>query len=159
MKIIEDSLDNNAENFHKWFILIGVTVIGMIGPISRYSMSVFFPYISLEFHWSHSLIGSAQALALWVYGLLVPFTGNMVDRLGSRRVFILGGFVTLIGWILFSTLNSVWELYLYYGFVMAISVSLTHTVPIQATIRKWFTKKSGLASGIGATAFAIGNAC
>ena len=41
---------------------------------------------------------------------------------------------------------------------MAIAVSNTHLVPLQATSRKWFVKRAGLASGIISSAFAIGTA-
>lgn len=41
---------------------------------------------------------------------------------------------------------------------MAIAVSNTHLVPLQATSRKWFAKRAGLASGVISSAFAIGTA-
>jgi MFS family permease len=41
---------------------------------------------------------------------------------------------------------------------MAIAVSNTHLVPVQATSRKWFIRRAGLAGGIVGSAFALGTA-
>jgi MFS family permease len=49
---------------------------------------------------------------------------------------------------LLSTLSSVWELYLFYGVIVAIGVSATYFVPVTATVRKWFIKRAALATGI-----------
>jgi len=49
-------------------------------------------------------------------------------------------------------------LYTYYGIIMAMVVSLTHLVSTQATSRKWFIKRAGLAAGMMGSAFAVGNA-
>jgi MFS family permease len=80
----------------------------------------------------------------------------MIDRVGSRKTFLIGGIVTLAGWMLLSTVKLPWQLYLYYGGLMALAVSMTHAVPIQATTRKWFKKRAGLVAGITASAFAVG---
>jgi nitrate/nitrite transporter NarK len=60
--------------------------------------------------------------------------------------------------MLLATVGSLWQLYLFYGLVMAIAVSNTHLVPVQATSRKWFVKRGGLAGGIAGSAFALGTA-
>ena len=126
--------------------------------MGRYSVTAFFPAISSELAWSRSTVGTAQSVSLWAYSILSILTGWMTDRLGSRKTIFFGGFFCLVGWILLSNVNSLWQLYLFYGLIMAIAVSNTHLVPLQATSRKWFVKRAGLASGIISSAFAIGTA-
>ncbi len=82
----------------------------------------------------------------------------MIDRIGSRKTIFIGGLFCLTGWILLSSVQSLWQLYLFYGIIMAIAMSNTHLVPLLSTSRKWFTKRAGLASGIISSAFAIGTA-
>ena len=131
-------------------------IVGMLGPMGRYSITAFFPFISSDLGWSRSEIGLAQSLTLWTYSLFVILSGLMIDRIGSRRTIVIGGLLCLSSWILLSTVKSLWQLYVYYGLVMALAVSMTHYVPTQATVRKWFRSRSGLASGILASAFALG---
>jgi MFS family permease len=142
--------------FYGWWVLIALFIVGMLGPMGRYSITAFFPAISSELEWSRTTVGTAQSVSLWAYSIFSILTGWMTDRLGSRKTLFIGGLFCLTGWILLSNVNSLWQLYCYYGLVMAIAVSNTHLVPLQATSRKWFVKRAGLASGIISSAFAIG---
>jgi sugar phosphate permease len=63
-----------------------------------------------------------------------------------------------LGWVLFSTAQSPWQLYLYYGVLLSLAVGMTHYVPVMTTIRKWFRKRAGVAAGITGSAWAVGNA-
>lgn len=144
--------------FYGWWVLIALFIVGNLGPMGRYSLTAFFPAISSELSWSRSTVGTAQSVSLWAYSFLSILTGWMTDKLGSRKTIFVGGLFCLLGWILLSRVNSLWQLYCYYGLVMAIAVSNTHLVPLQATSRKWFVKRAGLASGIISSAFAIGTA-
>ncbi len=119
-------------------------------------MTAFFPFISSEFGWPRSLIGSAQSMNLWVYGLIVPLSGWTVDHIGGRKTFFIGGGVFLVSWILLSTINALWKLFIFYGLIMGITVSLIHMVPIQATANKWFRRRGGLVTGIASAAFGVG---
>jgi MFS family permease len=144
--------------FYGWWVLAALVIVGSIGPMARYSISAFFPALSGELGWSRALIGTAQSISLWVYSVVSILTGLMVDRVGSRKTILVGGLFCLVGWLLLSSVNSVWQLYLYYGVVMAVAVSFTHLVPVQSTSRKWFIKRGGLAGGIVGSAFALGTA-
>jgi len=142
--------------FYGWWVVIALFVVGMLGPLARNCMAAFFPFIASELEWSRSTIGLAQSLSMWMYAFFVLLSGRMTDRIGSRKTILLGGLLCLGGWILLSTVGSLWQLYLYYGVIMALAVSMTHFVPIQATARKWFIKRAGLATGIIVAAHSVG---
>jgi MFS family permease len=143
--------------FYGWWLVLGLFLIGTLGPLARHSMTVFLPFITSEPGWSRSTIGFAQSLAIWLYAIFVLLSGAMVDRIGSRKTFLIGGAISLGGWILLSTIKSPWQLYLYYGVILALAVSMTHYVPVIATSRKWFVRRAGLVAGITASAWAVGN--
>jgi len=142
--------------FYGWILLAALVIVGGIGPMTRYSVSAFFPDLSQDLNWSRSLIGTAQSVSLWVYSFVSILTGLMIDRIGGRKAVLFGGIICLIGWLLLSTMNSIWQLFLYYGGVMGIAISFTHLVCVQSISRKWFVKKAGLAGGIVGSAFAVG---
>jgi MFS family permease len=85
-------------------------------------------------------------------------SGVLVDRIGSQKTFLIGGAVTILGWILLSTVQAPWQLHLYYGVLLALAVGMTHYVPVMATTRKWFRKRAGVVAGLTGSAWAIGNA-
>jgi len=144
--------------FYGWWVVAALFLVDMFGPMGRYSLTALAPFIQEELLWTKSQIGMAFSIHLWVYSLLVLLVGWMVDRIGSRRVIFLGGLVLLIAVTLLSRLSTLWQLYLVFGVITALGVSMTHFVPNQATARKWFIKKAGLASGIIAAAFGVGAA-
>jgi MFS family permease len=154
--VMERQVQNKNVMFYGWWVIGALLVIEMICPMGRYCMTTFFPFVTSELKWSRYLVSSAQTMALWVYALLVPFTGWMVDRIGSRKTFFLGGLFSLGGWILLSTMSTVWQLYIYYGLILGVAVSLNHMVTIQATANKWFSKRAGLVTGTTSAAFGIG---
>jgi MFS family permease len=142
--------------YYGWWLLIALVIVGSIGPMTRYGVPALFPELSSDLGWSRSLIGTAQSVSLWVYSFISILTGLMIDRVGGRKTIFFGGIICLIGWILLSTMHSVWQLFLYYGCVMGIAISFTHLVCVQSVSRKWFVKRGGLAGGIVGSAFAIG---
>ena len=144
--------------FYGWWIVLGLFAIGVLGSLGRYNTTAFLPFMISEPGWSRETIGLAQSLAIWLYALFVLLSGSLVDRIGARKTFLLGGAVTILGWVLFSSAQSPWQLYLYYGVVLALAVSMTHYVPVMATGRKWFRKRAGLVTGITGAAWAVGNA-
>jgi MFS family permease len=144
--------------FYGWWIVVALFVMGMVAPLGRANMSAFLPFILSEMSWTRETIGLAQSLALWLYGPFVLVSGTLLDRIGSRKTFLIGGAVTVLGWVLLSTAQSPWQLYLYYGVLLALAVAMTHYVPLLATTRKWFIKRAGVVGGITASAWAVGHA-
>jgi OFA family oxalate/formate antiporter-like MFS transporter len=143
--------------FYGWWIVVGLFVIGAVASLGRYNMAAFLPFIMSELGWSLETIGLAQSLAIWLYALFVLLSGALVDRVGSRKTFLIGGAVTILGWVLLSTAQSPWQLYLYYGVLLALAVGMTHYVPLLATTRKWFRKRAGVVAGITGSAWAVGS--
>jgi MFS family permease len=144
--------------FYGWWIVVGLFVIDAVAGLGRYNLAAFLPFIMSELGWSRETISLAQSLAIWLYALFVLLSGALVDRIGSRKTFLIGGAITILGWVLFSTTQSPWQMYLYYGVLLALAVGMTHYVPVMATTRKWFRKRAGLVAGIAGSAWAVGNA-
>ena len=132
--------------------------MGMVASLGRVNLSAFLPFMMSELGWARETIGLAQSLGLWLYAPFVLLSGALVDRIGSRKTFLIGGAVTILGWVLLSTAQSPWQLYLYYGAILALAVAMTHWVPLLATTRKWFMKRAGPVVSITASAWAVGHA-
>jgi OFA family oxalate/formate antiporter-like MFS transporter len=144
--------------FYGWWVVAALFVVGMFAPLGRANMSAFLPFMMSELGWARETIGLAQSLAMWLYAPFVLLSGSLLDRIGSRKTFLIGGAVTVLGWVLLSTAQSPWQLYIYYGVLLALAVAMTHYVPLLATTRKWFRKRAGVVVGITASAWAVGHA-
>jgi MFS family permease len=143
--------------FYGWWIVVGLFAIDIVASLGRYNLAAFLPFIMDELGWSRETISLAQSIAIWLYALFVLLSGVLVDRIGSRRTFLIGGAVTILGWVLFSAVQSPWQLYLYYGVLLSLAVGMSHYVPVMATTRKWFRKRAGVVAGVTGSAWAVGN--
>jgi MFS family permease len=113
-----------------------------------YSFSVFFVALLKEYGWKRSLTAGAFSVFWILHGLIGPFVGGMVDRFGSRRVFVLGSLLLGAGLALCSSIHSWWQFYLYFSFIASMGVASTGWVPNATVIQNWFREKRGLAMGI-----------
>jgi sugar phosphate permease len=95
------------------------------------------------------------ALASIVSGLLGPFVGMAVERVGARRVLTAGA----VGMgVCFALLGLTWSLaYLYVMFMtMAAWRSGIMMVPISRVVGNWFNRRRGLAMGVTTTGIGFG---
>ncbi|MDP6179654.1 MAG: MFS transporter, partial [Desulfatiglandales bacterium] len=142
--------------FYGWWVLAALILVGMFGPMGRYSLTAFGPFIGEELGWGATSIGLALSINLWVYAFVAILVGWMIDRIGSQRVIFLGGVLLLIGLLGFSRVHRLWQLYATVGLIMGTGIGMIHFLATQSTARKWFIQKAGLAGGMLTTAFWIG---
>jgi MFS family permease len=80
----------------------------------------------------------------------------MGDRLGPRRVILLGSFFLGIGLVLCSFIQAWWQFYIFLGVITAVGIGSIGWVPNVILISHWFKEKRGLAIGIISSGVGIG---
>ena len=143
--------------FYGWWVVAALFLVGMLGPMGRYTITAFGPYIHEELGWSVTSIGLALTISLWVYAFASIPVGWLIDRVGSQRIVLIGGCLLLVGLWGLSSVSYLWQLYLTLGGIVGLGVSMTHFLTTQSTARKWFTRRAGLAGGILTASFWIGS--
>jgi len=83
-------------------------------------------------------------------------TGALVDRFGPRKVLPLGGILLAGGFFLAAAITAQWQLYLAYGILASVGMSLIGMVPHGALLSRWFSRQRGTAIGIGYSGAGIG---
>jgi len=139
--------NRNSKFFYGYIIVSAAFCIQMIawGMFSTYG--VFFKPLTMEFGWTRATTSGAYSLSWLVYGLLGIGMGRLSDRFGPRMIMIVCGFFLGLGYFLMSQINTIWQLYLFYGVVIGIGVSAID-VSLLSTVARWFVKKRGMMSGI-----------
>ncbi len=119
------------------------------------SYGIFFKPLIAEFGWSRAITSGAFSLSWIMQGLVGIVMGRLSDRLGPRIVLTICGFLLGIGYFLMSQINSVWQLYLFYGVIIGIGMSGT-LIPLMSAVARWFVARRGMMTGIILTGTAIG---
>ncbi len=139
------------------WVIVGVSFITLgLAYGVWYSFSVFFVALLREFGWSRSLIAGAFSLFVILHSFVGPFVGLMTDRIGPKKVILLGSCLLGIGLAFASMTRAWWQFYLFFGIITAVGVGFIGWVPNITIIQQWFKEKRGLPIGIVSSGVGIG---
>ena len=141
--------------FYGWVVLACVSVVLLLTYGVQYSFGVFFTTMLQDLGWSRASLAGAFSLYSLVYIGLSIYSGRLTDRIGPRWVIAIGGLCLGSGMILVSLIQNPWQLYLFYGCLAGIGMSVAY-VPCNATVVKWFRRRRGLAVGIAGSGASLG---
>jgi len=140
-----------AERGRWLLVVIGLVINLCLGTI--YSWSVFVGPLTTYFTTELGQPVTANEMLapfsvfLAFFAIAMPLTGKYIETLGPRKVAIVGGVLTGLGWLLASTATSVWMLYIVYGIIGGIGVGIAYGVPV-AIAAQWFPDRRGTAVGL-----------
>jgi MFS family permease len=145
-----------APKLYYGYIMVAVTFAVMMLSWGLYIVfGVFFDQLLEDFGWSRAAISGAYSLSSIISGVLGIAVGGLTDRFGPRLVVTICGFILGLGYILMSQVNSLWQLYLFYGVIIGIGMSGLW-IPLLSPIVRWFTDKRSLMTGIIISGLTIG---
>ncbi len=119
------------------------------------SFSLFSAKLKEEYGWTNKQLGLAFSLNRAESGLLGPVQGWMTDKWGPRVVLRIGAVIMAAGLWLFSYLDSLSQLYLFYVLV-ALGSSLAGFLSITVCVVNWFERRRSRALAIAQMGFAVG---
>lgn len=135
--------------FYGWWIVIaGGIGMSIASGINFHGFGNFIIPLTKEFGWSRTVISAVFSLARLESGLLGPIEGYFVDRIGPRRLMLVGIPLMGLGYILMSRINSLTAFFLVYVLGIALGNSLGMSTPMTAAVANWFNRKRGLAFGV-----------
>ena len=135
--------------FYGWWIVIaGGLGMSITAGINFHGFGNFIIPLTNEFGWNRTTISGLFSLARMESGLLGPLEGWLVDRVGPRRLMVVGIPLMGVGYILMSRVNSLAAFFFVYIFAITLGNSLGMSTPMAASVANWFNRKRGLAFGI-----------
>ena len=154
-EILADYGPKRTGKFDGYVIIIACFFIMVMVNGAQYCFGVFFKPMINEFGWTRAATSGAFSLHMFVNGLLAILAGRLADKFGTRLVVTFGGVILGTGYILTSQTHTLWQLYLFFGVIVAAGSS-TMYVPIVAMITRWFPRNAGLMAGIGISGIGFG---
>jgi MFS family permease len=134
---------------HPAWLALAVTFLVLLAAAAvRATPSVLFLPLEQEFGWSRSTISLAVSVNILLYGLVGPFAGALMQRLGVRRTTMVA-LTLLAGGVSLATLvTRPWQLVLVWGVVVGIGSGMAALVLGATIVNRWFVARRGLAMGI-----------
>lgn len=130
----------------RWvFVLLGFIINICLGSV--YAYSVFRKPVQSLLNASATEAGMPFMIFLAAFAVLMFFGGQLMAKLGPKKLGMIGGVIVGAGWMLASQSSSINMLTMTYGVIGGGGVGLAYGVPL-AVVGRWFPDKRGLALGL-----------
>jgi MFS family permease len=145
------------KRIHPAWIVAGVTFLTLIAAAAfRSTTSVMFVPLETEFAWTRTQTSAAVTLNLIFYGLTAPFAAVLMERYSVKKVALAALGLIGLGTVLTVWMTSLWQLVLYWGFMVGAGTGGLALVFASIVANRWFVKRRGLVTGIFSAAYATG---
>jgi MFS family permease len=129
-----------------------------ISAALMHAYAVFLVAFLEEFRWSRAETSLAYAISQLVGGVSSPLVGVAVDRLGPRRLVLLGGILLAVGLLGSAYATALWHVVVLYGLVMTLGANCLGLVVFVPLLSQRFVRRRGLAISIVQSANGFGRA-
>jgi MFS family permease len=152
-----NSPDESSPRYYGWLV-VGLTFITMAGGGAVVStFPVFYVAFLEEFGWSRADTALAFSASMVTFALSAGPIGALIDRYGPRVVIPSGVVVLGVGLALMSTVENRLTLYVVYGGVVALGVTLIGMIPTTTVVSRWFVARRATTIGIATSGRSAGS--
>ena len=113
-----------------------------------HAYTVFLLAFVADFAWSRAEASVAYSVGQVVGGVSSPLVGGLVDRLGARRMVLLGGCLLTLGLVGSAMATALWQMVFLYGVVMTLGASCIGMVVFVPLVSRLFVERRGLAISV-----------
>jgi len=149
----------NIRVFYGWWIVGACFLVALyVSTTIFFGFTAFIEPLIEEFGWSYTQVSFAASLRGLEMGILAPFIGYFVDRLGSRKVMIFGAVTVGLGLI---TLGCTRSLLTFYAAMVLVAFGAggCTSVVTMTVLAQWFRRHLGKATGIMSSGFGASGLC
>jgi MFS family permease len=146
----------SQSRFNYGWVVVGASSLVMLVAFGMHSsFGLFLDPLRAEFGWSRAAISGAYSFSQILAGMLGLLAGLATDRLGPRIVVTVCGLFFGAGAVLTSRVETVWQLYVFFGLLVGAGIS-GMWVPLLSTVARWFSGRRSLATGIALSGMTLG---
>ncbi len=142
--------------FYGW-TLVGVAAFVMvIGTVPLFQgMTAWFVVLESHFGWSRTQLSIAFSLSRVEGSIMGPISGYLIDKLGSRRMVVIGLVIAGAGFVIMSQMQNIWHFYVSFV-VMSMGVGLGTWMPMMTVLNNWFVRNRSIAMALAMEGFLVG---
>jgi len=141
--------------FYGWVIVAAGCIILVLEYGCQYSYGIFFTELRTDLGWTGTMVSGAYSLFMVVHGITYLLAGRFNDRHGPRLALMISIIAVCAGYALMSTVTAEWQLYTFYGVIIAMGLSFGY-MPVVSSVPRWFVRRRGTALGITVAGIGMG---
>lgn len=142
---------------HYGWVIFGLSFTNLLaeGGIKN-TVPVVYVALRDDFRWSAAATAGIFSLGGLTGALCAPLLGRLLDRIGPRYLFPLGGLLILIGYLSSSCVTELWQLYLLYSILATLGENAISSFTTAATLSPWFPRNRGRMLGLADAGNSVG---
>jgi MFS family permease len=134
--------------FYGWWLSGVAALVMVLGTVPFFQgMPAWNVALENHFHWSRGQLALAFSLSRVEGSIMGPVGGYLTDKLGPRRMVLVGLLVLGGGFLLFSQVRQLWQFYLAFV-VMSMGAGLGTWLPMMTALNNWFIQRRSIAMAI-----------
>ena len=99
--------------FYGWYIvLVGLVVLTLNALAVFRGIGVLVVVLQKNFAWSRTQISIGNVLSRAEGAALGPIEGFLIDKIGAKRMLLIGMTIMGLGFVAFSRIQNVWQFYI-----------------------------------------------
>ena len=156
IRVLTEPLGRVRGAFYGWWLAGIAALIMVIGTVPIFQgMPAWFVVLESNFGWSRAQLSLAFSLTRVEGSIMGPISGYLIDKLGPRRMVLIGLLVLGAGFLAFSRVNNIWQFYLAF-MIMSSGAGLGTWLPMMTVLNSWFIKRRSMAMALAMEGFAVG---
>jgi len=145
--------------YYGWWVVAGAFILLFCSTGTQfYTFPVFFETIVSDTGWARAQTAAALSVGMFISGITGMVIGGLLRKTSVRSIMISGCIIAGIGFCLLSTMDKLWQLYIYYGLIVAVGATCVALIPNLSVVESWFTQKRSTALGIATVGIGVGGA-
>ena len=149
-------MEKSGDGRRAWgMVAIVFVTVGFSGAV-WHMFGIFVKPLEAEFDLTRTSVSLVVTLSQGVYFCMMMMVGKILHRFGPKALIVTGMAVLGTGSILSGSVQSIGQMYLAYGVVLAAGYSVATINVSSIAVTQWFSRNRGLALGVALAGFNAG---
>ncbi|UYN95775.1 MAG: MFS transporter [Enhydrobacter sp.] len=136
-----------VESRYAWWRLAASAVLGTLGGVGMWSISVVLPAVEVEFGATRADVSLSYTTTMLGFGVGTMLVGRLIDTRGAFVTVLLASLLLVVGYVAAALSTSLWLFAAMQGALIGVGAAASF-IPLVADISHWFDKRRGLAMAI-----------
>ena len=146
---------HGEDGFYGWVNMGVMFFFNISTMLIMVSFGVFLPFWVEEFAWNRGVLTGANTLMMMLTGIAAPIVGLFIMKQGAKRAILIGNLINVCTLALLSYQTQIWHLYLGFGALIGIGLSLGGMLSMMTVINNWFIMKRSIALAVSMSSMGI----
>ena len=131
----------SAFSFYGWrLVAVSASMLTLVSLLVFQGAGAYFHILEIRFGWTRSMLSLAFSLSRAEGAILGPIEGFLIDKIGARKMVLIGYVIMAIGFFMFSQVQEIWHFYIAF-LTITLGSGVGGFLPLITAVNHWFNRK------------------